>query len=130
MDSMRDAALLAGRVLIAAVFVYDATIIARFPDATIGYMEQFGLPGMLLWPTALFQLAAGILVVVGWQTRLAALAFAGFCLATALIFHRNFADTTEAIQFGKDVGLAGGFLFLAAAGAGRWSLDAQRATAI
>jgi len=76
----------------------------------------------------LLQFAGGLLIVLGLFTRIAALAFAGFCLLTALIFHRNVADVMEAIQLGKDLGLAGGFLFLAAAGAGGWSLDARLGT--
>ncbi|MCR4281657.1 MAG: DoxX family protein, partial [Bauldia sp.] len=67
-----------------------------------------------------------ILIILGLWTRLVALAFAGFCVLTALTFHRDFADTNEIIQFGKDFAIAGGFLFLAAAGAGRWSADGYR----
>jgi uncharacterized membrane protein YphA (DoxX/SURF4 family) len=51
-----------------------------------------------------------------------------FCVLTALTFHHNLADLTELIQFGKDFGLVGGFLFLAAGGAGDWSLDARLRT--
>ena len=77
-----------------------------------------------MWPTALFEFIGGLAIIVGLLTRLFSLGLAGFCVLTALIFHRNLADVTELIQFGKDFGLAGGFLFLAVAGAGAWSLDA------
>ncbi len=122
-DRLRDPILLAGRVLIAAIFIYDATSMMRFADANIAYMEQFGVPGILLLPTAAFQLVGGLAIVVGYRTRPAALAFAAFCLATALIFHRQFDDPNELVQFGKDVGLAGGYLLLAAQGAGSLSVD-------
>jgi hypothetical protein len=65
-----------------------------------------------------FSSSSGLMIVAGFLTRLTSLGFAGFCLLTALIFHRDLADVTELIQFGKDFGLAGGFLFLAVAGAG------------
>jgi putative oxidoreductase len=123
MDALRNLALLAGRVLIAALFIYDATVIARFPDATFQYMEKFGLPGSLVWPTAAFQFAGGLLIVAGLATRLTALGFASFCAMTALFFHHDFANAGEVIHFGKDFGLAGGFLILAASGAGAFSLD-------
>ncbi len=122
-DRLRDPVLFIGRVLIAALFLYDATSIVRFPDATAAYMEQSGVPGFLLYPTAIFQFAGGVMIVIGFRARLAALAFAAFCLATASIFHRQLADPNELIQFGKDLGLAGGYLFLAVEGAGRLSVD-------
>jgi putative oxidoreductase len=52
-----------------------------------------------------------------------ALALAGFCVLSALIFHNEFGDKTQLIQFMKNLGLAGGFLVLAAAGPGALSLD-------
>jgi putative oxidoreductase len=124
MGMLCNLAFLAGRVFIAAIFIYDASLIARSPLDNASYIENFGVPGVMLWPTALLQFFGGLMIVVGLLTRPVALAFAGFCLLTALIFHRDFADTNELIQFGKDFGLAGGFLFLAAGGAGAWSLDA------
>jgi putative oxidoreductase len=128
MVALRNLALLAGRIFIAAIFVYDATLLARFPADNVAYLESFGVPSFVLWPTAFFQFAGGLMIVAGLVTRLTALGFAAFCLLTALLFHRNLVDLTELIQFGKDFGLAGGYLFLAAGGAGDWSLDARLRT--
>jgi putative oxidoreductase len=123
MTALRDFAFFVGRIFMAGIFIYDAILIAQAPGDNRAYIESFGVPGFMLWPTAILQFVGGILLIVGLATRLAALGFAGFCILTALIFHQNFSDVMEAIQFGKDFGLAGGFLFLAAAGAGGWSLD-------
>ena len=60
-----------------------------------------------------------------FRPALTALAFAGFCALTAVVFHNQLGAIGEAIQFGKDFGLAGGFLLLAVSGAGGWSLDAR-----
>jgi putative oxidoreductase len=128
MGAFRNLAVLAGRIFIAGVFIYDATLIARFAGENLGYVESFGVPGFLLWPAGLFQFGGGILIVLGLLTRITALGFTAFCLLTALIFHSNAADVTEAVQFGKDLGLASGFLFLAVSGAGEWSLDARLGT--
>ena len=95
----------------------------RAPDANIAYMKQFGVPGVLLYPTAVLQFAGGLMIVVGWRAHLAGLALAAFCVATALTFHSQLSDLDQQIQFGKDLGLAGGFLILAASGPGRWSVD-------
>ncbi len=123
MDSLRDHALLVGRIFIAAVFLYDAWLVVRFQQANAIYLAQHGVPPILLLPAGVLQLVGGILVVIGLWTRWAALALACFCIATALIFHTNVGAL---VQFGKDFGLAGGFLFLAAGGPGRWSADAVR----
>jgi putative oxidoreductase len=128
MVALRNLALLAGRIFIAAIFIYDATLIARFPGDNVAYLESHGVPSFALWPTALFQFAGGLMIVVGLLTRLTALGFAAFCLLTALTFHRDLVDLNELVQFGKDFGLAGGFLFLAAGGAGDWSLDVRLRT--
>ncbi len=114
LDRLRGPLRFAGRVLIAAVFIYDATLIVRFSGPNVAYMEQFGVPAILLYPTALFQFLGGIAIVFGVWLRPLAVAFAGFCLMTAVLFHHDLANVSELIQFGKDLGLAGGFLILAA----------------
>lgn len=116
LDRLSRPLCLVGRVLIAAVFIYDAMLLVRFPAQNVAFMQQYGLPGALLYPTAAFQFFGGLAIVFGLWLRPAALVFAGFCLLTAVVFHRDFGDGSELIQFGKDLGLAGGFLFLAAAG--------------
>jgi len=45
--------------------------------------------------TILFEAAAGILLIIGYQTRAAALALAAFCIASALIAHTNIADGNQ-----------------------------------
>jgi putative oxidoreductase len=114
LDRLRGPLRLAGRILIAAIFIYDATLLVRFPADNMAYMQQYGLPGLLLYPTAAFQFFGGLAIVFGLWLRPLALAFAGFCVLTAAVFHRDFAQASELIQFGKDLGLAGGFLILAA----------------
>jgi putative oxidoreductase len=116
LDRLGGPLLVIGRVFIAGVFIYDATLMVRFQAENIAFMQQFGVPGMLLFPTAAFQFFGGLAIVLGVWLRPMALAFAGFCLLTGVVFHRDFVDVGELIQFGKDLGLAGGFLFLAATG--------------
>lgn len=118
-----DFALLAGRLLIAPLFIYDAGQFVRLPTDTAAYMSQFGVPSVLLYPVALIEAGGGLLVAAGLMSRPAALALAGFCLLTAAIFHHDFANPGEIVQFGKDCGLAGGFLMLSARGSGRLSVD-------
>ena len=114
---------LLGRLLLAALFLYDGWLVVNNYGATAEYLAQFGMPPLLLIPALILQVGGGLLVAVGWNTRLAALALSLFCISTALIFHNQFSDPNEAIQFWKDLAIAGGFLALAARGAGAFSLD-------
>jgi putative oxidoreductase len=128
MHALRNLALLVGRLLIAALFIFDSTIMARSLDNTAALIGAAGLPyaHYLAIAAAIGQFAGGVMVAVGLWTRLAAIALSAFCIATAVLFHRNLASNAETIQFLKDLGLAGGFLFLFAGGPGRWSMDARR----
>ena len=95
---------------------------------TQGYMESAGVPGVLLPLVILLEVVAGLAIIIGWRTRLAALALAGFSVASAVIFHVNFGDQMQFIMFMKNISIAGGMLFLVAFGPGAFALD-NRASA-
>ncbi|GLS32667.1 putative oxidoreductase [Mesorhizobium albiziae] len=115
----------AARVLMALVFVLSGLSKLGAADAMRGYMEAMGVPGGLLWPTILFEIGAGLLIIVGYQTRIVAAALAAFTLLTAAIFHNQFSDQIQMIMFLKNVSMAGGFALLAFVGAGAMSVDAR-----
>ena len=118
-------ALLLGRLLLASLFLLEGWGKMKGYAGAAGYMEKFGVPGILL-PLVIFcEIAGGLAIAIGWQTRWAALALAGFSIAAALIFHNNLADRNQLLHFEKDLAIAGGFLVLSAFGAGAWSLDAR-----
>jgi putative oxidoreductase len=68
----------------------------------------------------------GFLLVIGFQTRLIALALALWCVVTAVFFHRNFADHNMMIHFLKNLMIAGGLLQIVHFGPGAVSVDAAR----
>ncbi|MCI0430526.1 MAG: DoxX family protein [Rhodospirillales bacterium] len=128
---MRNAALqsgaaLLGRLLLALIFILSGWGKITGYQSTAGYMESVGAPGLLLPLVIIVELAGGILIAVGWQTRLAAIVLSGFTLLTALIFHTAFADQNQMIHFMKNLAIAGGFLVLFAHGPGQWSIDGRR----
>ena len=125
----RNSADLAGRILIAAIFLIAGAGKVGAYAGTQGYMQAHGLPGALLPAVIALEIGGGLLVVAGAWTRVAALALAGFSVLAALIFHANFADAMQQINFLKNLAIAGGFLLLAANGAGAWSVDAHRSPA-
>jgi putative oxidoreductase len=115
---------LAGRLLLAQLFVIEAVLTIGEYSATQAYMSHYGVPALLLVPTIALELGGGLAILLGWQTRLAALGLAVFCLATAVIFHGGMADRNQVIHLQKDLALAGAFLILCMRGAGPFSLDA------
>lgn len=115
-----------GRLALGGMFLYFGIDKIGAYAATQGYMARFGVPGVLAPAVIAFEIAAGLLVMIGWHTRLAALALAAFCIASALVFHMGWGARIEFIQFWKNMALAGAFLMLAANGPGGWSLDSGR----
>jgi putative oxidoreductase len=117
--------LLAGRILIATIFILSGLSKIAAPEATIGYIASVGLPfpelGFALAVAA--EIGGGLIFLVGLQTRLISLLLAVFTLTTAVFFHNNFADQNQMIHFLKNVSIAGGFLTVAAVGGGAFSLD-------
>ena len=117
---------LIGRILISALFLISAFNKIFSLDGTIGWMEGFGVPGFLLYPTIALEIILPIFVIVGYQARISAGLLAIFCLVTAFIFHFNFSDQLQLILFLKNLGLAGGFLFIVANGTRDWSVDKEK----
>ena len=127
MTTLSNATTLTGRSLVAAIFLISGIAKIGGYAGTQAYMESVGVPGALLLPTIVLEIGGALAIIAGWQTRLAALALGGFSLAAAALFHANFGDPMQQIMFLKNVAIAGGFLLIAAQGAGGWSLDARRA---
>ena len=123
LDSAGPYLSLAGRILIAALFVVSGWGKIGGYAATQGYMHSAGVPGGLLPLVILVELGGGIAIIAGLFTRAVALLLAGFSVLTAALFHGGSADMVQQIMFMKNLGLAGGFLFLVANGAGSLSLD-------
>ena len=112
-----------GRLLLALLFLISGLGKLGAYSGTAAYMASQGVPGALLPVVIATEVLGAVAIIAGWQTRLAALALAAFTLVAAFLFHNNFADQVQAIMFLKNVSIAGGFLLLAAHGAGAWSLD-------
>ena len=115
-----------GRLLISALFLISAYNKIFSIDGTMGWMEGFGIPGFLIYPTILLEIILPLFVIVGYKAKISSAVLAIFCLATAFIFHFDFLDQTQTILFLKNIGLAGGFLFIVANGTKDWSIDREK----
>jgi len=124
--ALESATELAGRVLLATLFLLSGLGKLGAYSATAAYMSSAGVPGALLPAVIATEVLGALAIIVGWKTRVAAVLLAGFCLLTATIFHHNLADQQQLIHFFKDFAIAGGFLLLVAKGAGALSIDQRR----
>lgn len=116
-----------GRLLLATIFIFSALGKLAAPAATIGYIQSSGLPfAPLAYAAAIaVELGGGLLLVVGYQTRIVAAFMAAFSIVTALAFHHAFGDQNQLLHFLKNIAIAGGMLQVAAFGAGAYSIDAR-----
>jgi putative oxidoreductase len=113
---------LLGRIMLALIFIMAGVGKITDPAGTMGYMQSVGLPGILLWPTIALEVLGGLAIATGFKARYAAFALAGFCVISALLFHKNFADQMQMIMFMKNIAIAGGLLLLATSGKTAFSL--------
>ena len=103
-----------GRILISSLFLIEGVRKFFFQEETIMYMEDFGVPEILFFPSIILEILFPILLIIGYKTRFSASIMALFTLTVALIFHTNFENQMELIIFLKDIAIAGGFLIIAA----------------
>ena len=115
-----------GRILISALFLVSAYNKIFSIDGTMSWMEGYGIPGFLLYPTIALEIILPLFVIIGYKARISAALLAIFCISTAFLFHFDFVDHMQTIAFLKNLGLAGGFLFIVANGTKNWAIDREK----
>ena len=114
---------LVARILISALFLLNGVFKISNYDGTVGWMEGFGIPGILIIPAIILEIVGPIFIILGYKAKVAAGLLSLFCIATAVIFHNDFSDQMQLGSFLKNVALAGGFLFIFVNGTKDFSLD-------
>ncbi len=114
------------RVLISVLFLISAYNKIFNIESSMNWMSGYGVPGILIYPTILLEILLPVMIIIGYKVRIAAGLLSIFCLLTAFIFHFDFADQIQFILFLKNIGLAGGFLFIVVNGTKEWSLDKEK----
>jgi len=102
-----------GRILLSSLFLMEGVRKFFFQEETIMYMEDYGVPEILFFPSIILEVLFPILLIIGYKTRFSASIMALFTLSVAIIFHTNFENQMELIIFLKDFAIAGGFLIIA-----------------
>lgn len=103
---------LLGRILMSSIFVMEGYDKIVAYAGVADYMRSFGVSDKLLPLVIATELGGGLLVLVGYKTQWAAIALAGFCALAAALFHNNFLDAGQTIEFQKDFSMAGGYRVL------------------
>ena len=117
---------LIARFFISLIFLLSGINKIGNYEGTVGWMESLGMPGIFLIPAIILEIGAPILIIVGYKVKISAALLSVFCVVTAIIFHSDFSDQMQFISFMKNIGLAGGFLFLVANGSKDWALDKKK----
>ena len=120
---LSDATELLGRLLLSVLFFVSGVGKVTSYASVASYMAAAGVSSALLPVATVTELLGALAILLGWQTRWAAALLAGYSLLAALLFHASLGDQVQQVMFLKNVSIAGGFLLLAARGAGRYSLD-------
>jgi putative oxidoreductase len=135
-DALNTPLAVAGRVLLALIFITSGFSKLGNLDGTAGYIASVGLPagGALALGAGLLEVVAGLALAIGFKARWAALALGVFTIVAALLFHRYWAmpeqqQFMQQLLFMKNLAIAGGMFIVASLGAGAASIDARLARA-
>jgi len=103
-----------GRIFLSSLFLIEGVKKFFLQEETIIYMEEYGVPEILFFPSLVLEILFPILLIVGYKTKISASIMALFTLTVAIIFHSDFQNHLELIAFLKNVAIAGGFLVIIA----------------
>ena len=112
-----------GRIFLSALFLIEGINKIFYYEETIQYMENFDVAEYLAIPAIILEILFPLLLIIGYQTKIAALVMMIFTIVVAIIFHTNFDDQMQFINFFKDIAIAGGFIIIFVNGAGKFSVD-------
>ena len=102
-----------GRIFISTLFIVEAIRKILFKEETIFYMEDYGVSEILFYPSLIFELVFPILLIIGYQTRISAVAIFIFTIVVTVIFHNDFENQTQFMALLKNLSIAGGLLIIA-----------------
>ena len=102
-----------GRIFISTLFIVEAIRKILFKEETIFYMEDYSVPKILFYPSLIFELVFPILLIIGYQTRISAVAIFIFTIVVTVIFHNDFENQTQFMALLKNLSIAGGLLIIA-----------------
>jgi len=112
-----------GRIFLSTLFLFEGVKKLFYQDETIEYMESFGVPEVLFYPSLFFEIIIPTLLIIGFKTRIAAILMFIFTITVSVIFHTEFSNQMQIITFLKNFSIAGGFLIVASYEAKMCTID-------
>ena len=102
-----------GRIFLSALFLIEGIGKISVQENVVIYMEEYGVPEILFYPSLIFELVFPILLIIGYQTRISAVAIFIFTIVVTVIFHNDFESQTQFMALLKNLSIAGGLLIIA-----------------
>ena len=120
--SIQDYVELLARLMLGHLFLLAGINKISGYAGTAGYMEAFGVPGILLPAVIVLEVIGALAIMIGCYSKIAAALLAVFTVVAGIVFHGNFAEQIQMILFMKNLSIAGGLLLLFVYGGGRLTL--------
>ena len=114
---------LIGRIFLSVLFLINGISKIFDYEGTIEYMENFGVPGVLIYPAIIIEILFPILLIIGYKTRFSAIVLVSFTILLAVIFHADFSNQIQLTAFLKNFAIAGAFLIIFVYGPNKCSID-------
>ena len=112
-----------GRIFLSVLFLFEGVRKFFYQEETIEFMDDFGVPEILFYPSLFFEIIIPLLLIIGFKTRFMASLMCLFTFIVSFIFHSDFNDQMQIIFFLKNISIAGGFLIIASYEAKMCTLD-------
>ena len=112
-----------GRIFLSILFLFEGVRKFFYQEETIEFMDNFGVPKILFYPSLFFEIIVPLLLIIGFKTRFMASLMCLFTFIVSFIFHSDFNDQMQIIFFLKNISIAGGFLIIASYEAKMCTLD-------
>ena len=112
-----------GRIFISTLFIVEAIKKFLFKEETIFYMEDYGVPEILFYPSLIIELVFPIFLILGYKTKISAFVMFIFTIIVTIVFHNEFGNHMQLIALLKNLSIAGGLLIVASNEPKGFSLD-------
>ncbi|HEU4661138.1 MAG TPA: DoxX family protein [Pseudolabrys sp.] len=126
LENQNDTVAFLSRLFMSSLFILYGYFKLTGYAGTVAYMTKLGLPSFFAALAVIIELGGGILILLGYQTRLVSYGLAIYVIIASFIAHRHFADPGQLSNFMKNMAIVGGFLAMAASGGGALSLDGRK----
>ena len=117
---------LLGRIFISVIFLYSGTNKILNYEITFQWIEIFEISKFLLVFTVIMEIIFPVFIIIGYKTKIAAIALSIYCLSTAFIFHNDFSSQTQIITFLQNISLTGALILMIVNGTKDWALEKKR----